>query len=268
MATGDDLVVAVAELVRGASATAIEPRFRALGVGDVSEKSPGELVTVADREAEALITAGLAELDPGVPVVGEEAVAADPSRLDDLAAPRVWLVDPLDGTANFVRGSTDWAVMVAIVEDGETEAAWIWQPLEQRMYAARRGRGATCNGARLVAAPRARTADELTGAVLTRYLDDATRERVERNVDRFGTITPGCHCAGAEYPALVAGTTDFALFWRTLPWDHAPGALLVQEAGGVAARPDGSPYRPGPGGVGLLVAADRRTWHLARGLFD
>ena len=264
----DGLVVSVAELVRAASAAAIEPRFHALGAGDVIEKSAGELVTVADREAEILITEGLAGLDPGVPVVGEEVVADDPGRLDGLNAPRVWLVDPLDGTANFVRGSTDWAVMVALVIDGQTEASWIWQPLEQRMYAAQRGRGATCNGQRLVAAPRARARDELTGAVLTRYLDGATRARVDRNVGRFGTITAGRHCAGVEYPALVGGTTDFAFFWRTLPWDHAPGALLVEEAGGVAARPDGSPYRPGPGGLGLLVAADRPTWDLASGLLD
>ncbi len=268
MTVSDELVVAVAELLREASAAAIEPRFHALGEGDVSEKSPGELVTVADREAEALITAGLAELDPGVPVVGEEGVAADPSRMDDLAAARVWVVDPLDGTANFVNGSRDWAVMVALVVDGATAASWIWQPLERRMYAARRGRGATCNGRRLVAAPRARSEGELTGAVLTRYLDAPTRERVEGNLERFGTITAGRHCAGVEYPALIEGTTDFAFFWRTLPWDHAPGTLLVEEAGGVAARPDGSPYRPGPGGVGLLVAPDRSTWDLAHGLLD
>lgn len=268
MAVADELVVAVAELMREASAAAIEPRFHALGAGDVVEKSAGELVTVADQEAEVLITAGLAGLDPGVPVVGEEAVAADPSRLDDLAASRVWVVDPLDGTTNFVNGSPDWAVMVALILDGATAASWIWQPLEHRMYAARRGRGATCNGRRLVTAPRPRAEADLTGAVLTRYLDDATRERVDNNVGRFGTVTAGRHCAGVEYPALVEGATDFAFFWRTLPWDHAPGTLLVEEAGGVAARPDGAPYRPGPGGVGLLVAADRPTWDLAHGLLD
>lgn len=268
MTVSDELLVAVAELMREASTAAIEPRFHALGDGDVIEKAAGELVTVADREAEALITDGLARLDPGVPVVGEEAVAADPTRLEDLAAPRVWVVDPLDGTANFVNGSPDWAVMVALILDGATAASWIWQPLERRMYAARRGRGATCNGRRLVAAPRPRAEAELTGAVLTRYLDQPTRERVDRNVGRFGTVTAGRHCAGIEYPALIDGTTDFAFFWRTLPWDHAPGTLLVEEAGGVAARPDGSPYRPGPGGVGLLVAADRPTWDLAQGLLD
>lgn len=267
MTVSDELLVSVAELIREASAVAIEPRFHALGEGDVSEKSPGELVTVADREAEALITAGLAELDPGVPVVGEEGVAADPSRMDNLAR-----------GAGVGRGSPrrhrqlrervrDWAVMVALaVVDGATDASWIWQPLERRMYAARRGRGATCNGRRLVAAPGpTRRAAHRGGAhPLPRH--PPTHERVEGNLERF--ITAGRHCAGVEYPALIEGTTDFAFFWRTLPWDHAPGTLLVEEAGGVAARPDGSPYRPGPGGVGLLVAPDRSTWDLAHGLLD
>ncbi|MCB1017528.1 MAG: hypothetical protein KDB10_20750 [Acidimicrobiales bacterium] len=265
---GTDLVDRVADLLREASATAIEPRFRSLGAGEVAEKSAGELVTVADREAEALLTTGLESLTPGVPVVGEEAVAAEPSRLDALAADRVWLVDPLDGTANFVGGSPDWAVMVALVVGGETAASWIWQPLAERMFVAERGGGARCNGDPLRTRPRAASAGDLRGAVLTRYLDEPTRGRVQRNLSRFGTITAGRHCAGVEYPALVEGDTDFVLFWRTLPWDHAPGTLLVAEAGGVAARPDGSPYRPGPGGVGLVVAADPPTWELAVGLFD
>lgn len=218
----------------------------------------------ADRAAHEHIAGRLAEERPDDTLLSEEG-DEDPVRL---TASRVWVVDPLDGTANFVNGSRDWAVMVALVVDGATDASWIWQPLERRMYAARRGRGATCNGRRLVAAPRARSEGELTGAVLTRYLDAPTRERVEGNLERFGTITAGRHCAGVEYPALIEGTTDFAFFWRTLPWDHAPGTLLVEEAGGVAARPDGSPYRPGPGGVGLLVAPDRSTWDLAHGLLD
>lgn len=262
-----DLIDRVADLVREVSAAAIEPRFRSLAEGEVVEKSKGELVTVADREAEDLLTAGLTALDPGTPVVGEEAVAADARTMDALAADRVWLVDPLDGTGNFVWGKPDWAVMVALVVGGETAAAWIYQPVTGRLYVAERGAGATVDGAPLVAAPRGGTAGELTGAVLTRYLDDTTRALVTPNLDRFGAITPGRHCAGTEYPALVEGATDFVFFWRTLPWDHAPGTLLVREAGGVATRPDGTPYRPEPGGKGLLVAADPATWSLAQALF-
>jgi len=263
----DDLVERVADLVREVSAAVIEPRFRALADGEVVEKSKGELVTVADREAEDLLTAGLAALDPGTPVVGEEAVAADAGTMDALSADRVWLVDPLDGTGNFVWGKPDWAVMVALVVGGETAASWIYQPVTGRLYVAERGSGATVDGERLVTRPRADTTGALRGAVLTRYLDDATRALVTPNLDRFGAISAGRHCAGTEYPALVEGDTDFVFFWRTLPWDHAPGTLLVREAGGVATRPDGTPYRPEPGGRGLLVAADPPTWDLAQALF-
>lgn len=77
---------------------------------------------------------------------------------------------------------------------------------------------------------------------------------------------PGRHAAGIEYPDIAEGALDFILYWRTLPWDHAPGSLLVAEAGGVSARLDGSPYRPeAPGGEdGLLVAADPECWERTR----
>jgi fructose-1,6-bisphosphatase/inositol monophosphatase family enzyme len=111
---------AVADLVREVSAEVIEPRFRLLTEGETRLKEPGEPVTVADEEAEALLTRRLGELLPGVPVVGEEACAADPALRAMLAGERAWLVDPLDGTANFIAGRPDWAVMVALVEYGET----------------------------------------------------------------------------------------------------------------------------------------------------
>lgn len=80
----------------------IEPRFAALASMDVRAKAVGELVTVADVEAEGLLTRRLTDLLPGALVVGEEACAADPTLLEGLGAAQAWLVDPLDGTANFV----------------------------------------------------------------------------------------------------------------------------------------------------------------------
>jgi fructose-1,6-bisphosphatase/inositol monophosphatase family enzyme len=95
----------VGELVRATARTAVLPRFRRLAAGEITEKAPGELVTVADREAEDLLSAGLLRLLPGSVVVGEEAVADDPAVLRRLAADGpVWLVDPLDGTRNFATG--------------------------------------------------------------------------------------------------------------------------------------------------------------------
>lgn len=260
-----ELLERVASVMREVCALVIEPRFQALQNDEIEEKSPGEVVTVADRQAEEMLTARLDEVLPGVPVVGEEGCAADPRRLGAMDAERVWLVDPLDGTANFIAGSADWAVMVALVAHGVTVASWIWQPMAGRMYLAECGGGASCNGSVLRTGSRPTNAVELRGSILTRFLDPATAAVVARHRERFAETTGGSGCAGVEYPRLIQGELDFTLYWRTLPWDHAPGALLLEEAGGTARRPDGSGYRPSDGGVGLLVAADDTTWNIARG---
>ena len=140
--------------MRETSAEVIEPRFAALSPADVRSKAAGELVTIADIEAEELLTRILTGLLPGALVVGEEACATDPRLLDGLGAAQAWLVDPLDGTANFVEGSDDWAVMVALCEEGRTVASWIWQPTSETMYTAEAGCGAARNGVSLGVTPR------------------------------------------------------------------------------------------------------------------
>lgn len=246
------------------SAEAIEVRFEALTGDEVMVKEPGEVVTVADEEAERLLTNRLTGLI-AAPVVGEEACARRPDLIEALSSERAWLVDPLDGTANFVAGSPDWAVMVALVERGEAVASWIWQPLTRRMYVAERGAGAELNGATLAVPPV--TPLRPRGAVLRRFLDVETLSRVDDPtvLQNLGRVGPGRYCAGVEYPLLIDGAQDFVLFWRTLPWDHVPGVLLLEEAGGVAARPDGSGLGVGTHrGRGLLAASDRATWERVR----
>jgi fructose-1,6-bisphosphatase/inositol monophosphatase family enzyme len=263
-----DTLDAVAASMLEVSASVIEPRFDALRSEDVREKSPGEVVTIADQEAERLLTDRLEALLPGVPVVGEEACAEDPALVGALSGARAWLVDPLDGTANFVAGSQDWAVMVALVENGEAVASWVWQPVRRRLYVAERGAGATCNGAMIARRSRACPPVRLRGAVYTRFLDESSSVAVARNAGRYGPLDCGRFCAGVDYPMLVDGELDFLLYWRTLPWDHAPGALLVSEAGGTVRRLDGSGYSPGQAMVGLLAAGDQRAWELARPILD
>ncbi|MFG2818363.1 inositol monophosphatase family protein [Kitasatospora sp. NPDC048365] len=252
----------VAEILAEASAEAVEPRFRALAAGEVMEKAPGEVVTVADREAEQIISRRLRELLP-VPVVGEEAVSADPELARSLhTEPAVWLVDPVDGTSNFVAGRPDFAVMAALVRAGQTVASWIWQPVTGTAYSAELGAGAWRDGHRLTCPPPAAEPEKWRGVLKTRFLDPATHHRLRANARAFGHLDPGRSSAGIEYPLITAGEQDFILYWRTLPWDHAPGSLLVSEAGGRSARLDGLPYRPEAPGCqeGLLVAADPEQW--------
>lgn len=251
---------AVTALIEDVAASTVLPRWRSLTDGEVDEKGPGDLVTIADREAEELLTRGLSALLPGVPVVGEEATAADPSLPDLLgSAAAAWLVDPVDGTGNFVAGSPDFAVMVALVRDGEAVASWIHRPTEGTTYVAERGSGAFRDGVRLHRPPAAPELAGLTGAALQRHLPEEHRSRVADATPRFGHLGPGIVCAGVEYALLCEGAQDFVLFWRTMPWDHAPGSLLLREAGGAVVHLDGAAYRVGTPRTGLLSAADPWT---------
>jgi fructose-1,6-bisphosphatase/inositol monophosphatase family enzyme len=255
----------VETLMREAAARAILPRFRRLQHHEIEEKTPGEVVTAADREAERILSDGLLALLPGSVVIGEEAASADPALIARLAnEASLWLVDPLDGTANFAAGREPFAVMVALVRAGMSVASWMLDPVSGVVCHAERGAGASIAGCRATAPSSCPPLAALRGAVLKRFLPPDVRAAIERRSAAIGAVLPGLLCAGREYPAVVAGEQHFALFWRTLPWDHAPGALFAEEAGAMARRLDGSTYVAGDRRSGLLVAQNEDVWRLVR----
>src|SRR5690625_2653360 len=133
-----------------AADTAILPRWRSLTDAQVSEKRPGDLVTIADTDAEKIITKELGEAFPEAIVLGEEAASANPDLFERFyAADHAFTVDPIDGTANFVNGSQDFAVMIAEIKQGETVRSWIWQPAQQVSFTAEKGAGAYRHDTRL-----------------------------------------------------------------------------------------------------------------------
>lgn len=259
-----DFEDAVAAIMREAAAEAIMPLFRALEAGDVEQKAPGEVVTRADRDAEAMMTPRLQALIPGSRVIGEEAASEDPGLLRGVDGGDVWLLDPLDGTANFAAGRPDFAVMVGLLREGVAMASWILAPTDGVLAVARRGEGAYVDGRRVRASEAAPTLDRCRGAVLTRFLPAPLADCVRENGRRFGAILPGAGCAGVDYPKVATGAMDFVLFWRLLPWDHVPGTLFLEEAGGHVARLDGSPYRAADQSPGLLAASNRDVWTMVR----
>ena len=261
-----NLVDAVADAVRAAADQAILPRFRALERSAISEKGPGDWVTDADHEGEELLTAALGVLDPGVPVIGEEASAADPTLLDHAHVhARAWVLDPLDGTKSFIDGSADFATMVALIEDDITVASWIWQPVHGRMFTAVRGGGAFENGHRLApSAPTGSDRDGWRGVLRTRMMPADLRSAALDGFDEAGLTHTPIAAAGVVYPMVATGELTHALYWRTLPWDHAPGTLLAEEVGFTVGRLDGSPYHPLDGRLGVLTASDQPLWDAVR----
>jgi fructose-1,6-bisphosphatase/inositol monophosphatase family enzyme len=266
----EHLVERVEAAVRSAAAVEVMPRWRRLAEHEVSVKAgPHDLVTIADRGAEVLLTRELTALLPGSVVVGEESVAEDPAGYAALAgdAP-VWIVDPVDGTRQFVRGEADFAMLVALAHRGEVLASWTYAPARRLLAHARLGAGAWLNGERLAAG----SPDPRRPLEVAHSHPDYTTEAQKRALTGLWTegVTPRpCGAAGLEYLKIATGRVDALAFSWELAWDHAAGLLLVAEAGGTHLTLSGERFRlAGGNALPFAVARDRATAHRILGLLS
>ncbi|MFE4053406.1 inositol monophosphatase family protein [Streptomyces sp. YIM B13518] len=233
----------VEELVRKAAAKEIVPRWRRLADHEVDLKSgPHDLVTDADRNAELYLTDALAALLPGSVVVGEEAVHANPASYEAIQgeAP-VWIVDPVDGTRQFVHGDTGFCTLVALARGGVVHASWTYAPARDQFATAVRGQGAHLDGERLRAGSPEPGRDL---RVATSHPDYTTDEQKRALLGLWtdGVAPRACGSAGLEYLALARGESDATAFSWEAAWDHAAGLLLVEEAGGAHLTRAGRPF--------------------------
>ncbi len=261
---------AVRAMIVAAAEAAVLPRFRSLSAGDIRTKSgPNDLVTEADLHCQAILSEKLGALLPEAAVVGEEGGGTEAEACAAIAAAEwCWIIDPLDGTHNFAHGRAGFAVMVALAHRGETVAGWIHEPLGGETVVASRGQGAWSGGRRLAAAaPRA--LKQMTGVLyIGARRAPALHARVKSMEGELGP-TSFNRSAGIEYLGLAGARFHYAIFTRLLPWDHAPGVLMFEEAGGHVAYWDGEPYRPAAARpVPLLAAPTEASWRDLRAAFD
>ena len=256
----------VADLIRETAATELLPRFRNLSKDDVRLKGPGDFVTVADLAAEQRLASGLAKILPGVPVVGEEAVENDPSLLELIGRPdeACWIVDPLDGTANFATGKDTFAIIVALVRNAQTIGGWILDVPGDRLTVAIEGQGVTLDGQRVHGA----SVEKPSGYVGAKVRKTFDRELPDAQRGRLGKIR-STGCAGIEYIDVLAGRASFCLYRRSKPWDHAAGALMLKEAGGDTVRFDGEPYSPAQNiHAGIIGSSSTTVLATVRSIFE
>jgi fructose-1,6-bisphosphatase/inositol monophosphatase family enzyme len=252
------LTQAVAAVMRDAAARAIMPRYQTLTASQIKDKAADDLVTIADTESEVILAEGLAKLLPEATIVGEEAVDADPSLMGKLGDALCWIIDPVDGTNNFAAGKPPFGILIALAEAGETIAGWIYDPLRDRLCHAHRGQGAFIGEERITA--RVTGAEPPIAAISLLFSSPAQRAALKTHIAPHYTLVDIPRCAAEQYPRLVLGENDLSIFERTLAWDHAAGALFLNEAGGKCARPDGSPYRVDEDRKGLIGAASPALW--------
>lgn len=234
------LIEALAPAMREAGRLIERVRLAGVVSRDKADASP---VTVADEQAEALLFAAIAAADPGTLIVGEEA-AANGHRPDP--ADRFWLVDPLDGTRDFVAGGSDYSVNVALIERGRPTLGLVLAPRDGTLWAGALGLGAfrEQGGAR---APIATRPLPRRPVVVTSrsHLDEATRAYASAIPD--ADFRPSG--SSLKFCLLADGGADvYPRFGPTSEWDTAAGDAVLRAAGGATHRPDGQPYDYGKPG--------------------
>jgi fructose-1,6-bisphosphatase/inositol monophosphatase family enzyme len=244
--------------LREVGESTILPRFNRLSKAEVRSKThAGDLVTIADEEAEVKLTEAFKILLPGSVVVGEEAVSRDRNILNHLNgdAP-VWIVDPVDGTKNFVAGVGRFAMIVALVRDGETVMGWIHDPLAGETLIAERGAGTWRTKSSGVA-------ERLRLPPAPTDLAEMITAHHHKNFGPYlGKFKRNVHLGSAahDYWAAVDGRVHIVTYRRLRPWDHAAGVLIHTEAGGFNALLSGQPYRPVVDVESLLCAPTPEAW--------
>lgn len=258
----------VAATIEACAEEIVLPAFRNLGSIEIGLKGPNDYVTEADIAAEAFLGSKLAALLPGSVVVGEETATDEAAWRETLrSAEAAWLIDPIDGTANFAAGVPLFGIMVALVERGQTTHAWIYDPNTGEMGTAQRGAGATINGA----PARASSQHDVTtmrGSLNLAFAEEHHAPTLFKALRNMPPVLE-TRCVVQTYLYLSSGRTDFALFHKMYPWDHAGGVLLHQEARGHTRHFDGSAYAPHrrPFGNPLLVAPNEIAWRELRDMF-
>lgn len=203
--------------------------WRNLTAGEVSEKKKNDFVTNADRGSEERIVSVIRESFPGDNFLGEEGG----HRGEDSGA-RTWIIDPLDGTSNFIAGFPFWSVSIAAREGERIVAGVVWDPLRQELYAAERGSGAFRNGARIRVTGR----EGLEGAFLATGFPFRSRDKIDLYLSAFRELFQHARAirragsAALDLAMVAAGVFDGFFEFRLSPWDIAAGAILIAEAGG------------------------------------
>jgi myo-inositol-1(or 4)-monophosphatase len=205
----------------------------------IEYKGDVDLVTAADRASEKLIVERLQARWPQHGIVGEEGTRSD------TGAEYRWFVDPLDGTTNFAHGYPVFCISIALArKDDQLEAGVLFDPTRDELFAAEHGQGGSLNGKPLHVSKTARLADSILGTGFP-----SQKRHQNPNIHFYQQLTLRSHgvrragSAALDLANVAAGRFDGFWEFNLNPWDTAAGVLMVQEAGGIVTRFDGSPFR-------------------------
>lgn len=265
------------DIARRAGQDIVMPHFRQLHATEVETKSSlTDLVTVADKASEAYITHAILDTFPEWEVVGEEAVAEDPSTTDKIAtADTCVIIDPIDGTWNYAHGLSEFGIILAVVKKGVTCFGLLYDPVNDDWVYANKGEGSFFQRTdmdekgkmqRPRHAPLSLKMPEQAECDLTKLMAimSVSSYKGQRKQDFALKATsfvrvnnlPSC----PAYRQIAQGHFHFSLTYKMLPWDHAAGVLVHTETGGICRLLDGSEYAPYKLDGEMLAAQSEAQW--------
>lgn len=240
----------IADILYDSAHRFILPRFRSLSQDQIYSKAPDDLVTIVDIETEAWLKEKLTETLVDSLFLGEESTFQDPSLMEELAEKSsqkpIWIVDPIDGTNNFVKGKSTYCSMVALVFKDEVQMAWIYEPRRDAVIYAVKGKGLFQNKRAYTGGQAAKNRGSNTsyrGNVYFKGLSSSLRAFV-KNYDVAPLELMNLRCSGQDFLSIIDGKSDFSLSCNMKPWDHAQGVFMLREAKGRTETLKGAPYSP------------------------
>jgi len=224
--------------IAGLGAAELMAHWRALEPGEINEKARNDLVTAADLASERAIVGAIRERFPEHRILSEEAGWSTSS-----ASGPTWIVDPLDGTTNFVHGIPQFAISIGVVEEGVVEFGVILDPVKSDLFSAARGRGAWWNGAPCRVSGR----EGLEGALLATGFPFKAHRLLDPYLAIFRDVFLRCKAirrpgaAALDLAYTAAGLFDGFFEFQLSTWDIAAGSLLIEEGGGTITTMNGGP---------------------------
>ncbi len=192
----------------------------------IEHKGKQDLVSIADRDVETLIRRELSAAFPGDQFIGEEEGGTEAERL--------WVIDPIDGTLNFLRGIPSWAVVIAWVEQGRTLLGVTYDPVHDELWTARRGHGAYRNGQRITVTPAASPDQAVVGLTFNFKQPAEPYAALVRQLAEHGFEHRRMGSTAIQLCYVADGRIDALVTLNCSSWDVLPGLLTVEEAGGQA----------------------------------
>ena len=233
----------------------ILPKYGKLNDRDIMRKINNDLVTSVDLSVEEELNNVFCKLLPNSLFVGEEKYSEFPNILKNYNINEYcWTVDPIDGTANFIKGKNKFAIMVALSFKEKILQSWIYKPLTEEICYAIQGGGCFENENK-VKIEKTSTLKLSKGSISSKYWDDSYLDRILKIKDIFDEVK-SYGCIGFEYVDIANGSRDFAILSKLSPWDHIPGILIVREAGGSDTYFDRGKYNHCYNKKNLIVTGD------------